>query len=184
VPTCVIVVDDAHLQSGYQVTANFGGGVTYTYTGNIFNFSPPCTVSSCVPIHCPPICNISGSFTVPKPLPPNLGLTRITVFSIRFTDGSGIYDTFDPSAALPPGTATISVATDSQSNLTQWSIVLYNHGGPPFDAGSTQLVTGTRNTPSGNSDGSAACVIQTAEGGCSILYDIAEFGFPGTWVRH
>jgi hypothetical protein len=53
----------------------------YTYTGN------PFTVFSGLDA-CPPVCNISGSFTLASPLAANLPFEAITPTAFSFTDGS------------------------------------------------------------------------------------------------
>jgi hypothetical protein len=55
----------------------------YTYMGHPFDSFTGVAA-------CPPECSISGSFTLPSPLPINLALSAITPISFSFTDGSAV----------------------------------------------------------------------------------------------
>lgn len=82
----------------------------YTYTGTSFNvFSGADT--------CPPVCNISGSFTLASPLAANLPFGAITPTAFSFTDGSITLTTLT-------GVGRFEVATDSGGNVSFWEIAL------------------------------------------------------------
>jgi hypothetical protein len=87
----------------------------YTYTGN------PFAVFSGLDA-CPPVCNISGSFTLASPLAANLPFEAITPTAFSFTDGS---------VAVTEGR--FEVATDSGGNISFWEIALGS--GQPFGPG-------------------------------------------------
>jgi hypothetical protein len=83
----------------------------YTYTGN------PFTVFSGLDV-CPPVCNISGSFTLASPLAANLPFEAITPTAFSFTDGS---------VTVTEGASEggrFEVATDSGGNISFWEIAL------------------------------------------------------------
>jgi hypothetical protein len=52
--------------------------VIYTYTGNAFDILP-------TGLSCPPVCNVTGSFTLAQPLAANLSLATITPVSFSLT---------------------------------------------------------------------------------------------------
>lgn len=80
----------------------------YTYTGN------PFTVFSGLDV-CPPVCSISGSFTLVSPLAANLPFAAITPTAFSFTDAS---------ITLTGGGSRFEVATDSVGDISFWEIAL------------------------------------------------------------
>ena len=89
----------------------------YTYTGNQFDrFSGEAA--------CPPVCSISGSFTVAQPFAGYLPVTSVIPLSFSFTDGATtitqLTNTFD-SPFLPRNA--FLLATDSQGNIRAWFIL-------------------------------------------------------------
>lgn len=93
----------------------------YTYTGNLF------TVFSGLDV-CPPVCNISGSFTLASPLATNLPFETITPIAFGFTDGS-----VTVTEGAPEQGGRFEVATDSSGNINFWEIALGS--GQPFGPG-------------------------------------------------
>src|SRR5215469_1226497 len=87
---------------------------TYNITGNPFTVF---TGSAA----CPPDCNISGSFTLSQPLPPNLSNATITPTSFSFTVGT----TNLTQANVPSATFT-GISTDTSGYIASWSISLSN----------------------------------------------------------
>jgi hypothetical protein len=75
-------------------TAAFASG-TYTYTGSPFDYWPPWNGGAC-----PPVCNVTGSFTVAQALAPNLP---------EFTPVNAAF------ASLSSGGATLTLATSVSS---------------------------------------------------------------------
>ena len=111
---------------------------TYTYTGNPFTgFSNTA---------CPPICRITGSFSVAQPLPQNSTVSLSTPSSFSFTDG---FDTITGGANTcgPDGQGacfTLNGTTNAQGQIVSWwldisiganpstSVVFYVIGGNYF----------------------------------------------------
>ncbi len=85
---------------------------TYTYTGNPFS-----TFSGTDA--CPPVCGLSGSFTVATPLGDNFAPAFLTVESFSFTDGGF---TFTPTTAV--GIEGIKVGTNALGQIDVWEIDL------------------------------------------------------------
>jgi hypothetical protein len=85
----------------------------YTYTGNAFDSFPG-------NFACPPVCKITGSFTLAQPLPPNLSFVTIFPKFFSFTDGA---ITLTPNNSFPfifqPFT---EFSTDSTGAITTWDI--------------------------------------------------------------
>jgi hypothetical protein len=85
---------------------------TYTYTGN------PFTAFSGTDA-CPPVCSLSGSFTVATPLGDNFAPAFLTLESFSFTDGGF---TFTPTTAV--GIEGIKVGTNALGQIDVWEIDL------------------------------------------------------------
>jgi hypothetical protein len=111
----------------------------YTYTGN------PFTVLSGLDV-CPPVCNISGSFTLASPPATNLPFAAIAPTAFSFTDGS---------ITLTGGGSRFEVATDSRGDISFWDIALGGQVGPHVCA-SLDSVRDPTGTPQDNSL-SASC---------------------------
>jgi hypothetical protein len=130
----------------------------YTYTGN------PFTVFSGLDA-CPPVCNISGSFTLASPLAANLPFEAITPAAFSFTDGS---------VTVTEG-GRFEVATDSGGNISFWEIALGS--GQPFGPGvctSLDTVRDPVGTPQDNSL-SVSCSIEAFIGTALVNSN------PGSW---
>jgi hypothetical protein len=98
------------------IAPSVGAQAAYTYQGNPFN--------SFTFLTCPPWCQISGSFTVPSPLPANFsGVVVPTLFS--FTDGVDLFTT-----ANPNGASYFHIVTNSNGNVVQWLIQFGITAGP------------------------------------------------------
>jgi len=93
--------------------------VIYTYTGNAFNEFPVAGVG------CPPVCNVSGSFTVAKPLAANLNLATITPLS--FSISSGGVTLVD---GVPTPASALEISTDSSGKIVNW---VWVEAGPADD---------------------------------------------------
>jgi hypothetical protein len=94
---------------------------TYTYSGAAFTntFLYP-GLSSVSGLGCPPVCRITGSFTLSKPLTPNLPLTNLALTSFSFTDG---LSTISEVSSLFPGATqptVFAVATNNQGQISGW----------------------------------------------------------------
>jgi hypothetical protein len=101
-------------------TAAGSGTTTYVFLGVPF--------SQFVGTTCPPSCQLTGSFTVAQPLPPNLsqdvgGSGAFTPLSFTFTDG---VTTFTQSNSTSFGFA---VHTDANGNIIQWGMFMAGPGG-------------------------------------------------------
>jgi len=85
----------------------------YTYTGNAFDSFPGLAA-------CPPVCKITGSFTLAQPLAPNLSFVTIFPTFFSFTDG---LITLTSNNSFPfifrPLT---EFSTDSTGAITTWDI--------------------------------------------------------------
>jgi hypothetical protein len=90
-----------------RTTAN----ITYTYGGNGFTqFNQSYA--------CPPVCRITGSFTVAQPLAANLVYrTQIFPVSFSFTDGLNLFT--DSSPTTHP---VFLIGTDASGSITSWFI--------------------------------------------------------------
>jgi PEP-CTERM motif len=121
----------------------------YTYTGNPFTqFSGGAT--------CPPVCSLSGSFTLEQPLPPHHGFDILfTPLSFSFTDGSTTINQLGPVDLF-------GVHTDSQGVPDMWMIDVVSQSGASFASRNSQL--------SGDQSCLNGCVVRASE----------EFN-PGTW---
>lgn len=87
----------------------------YTYTGNPFNeFSGGAA--------CPPICSISGSFTVATPItvPENQFFVTVSPLEFSFTDGSMTIT----QANAAQSTLEFTIATDSHGDIVSWFILV------------------------------------------------------------
>jgi hypothetical protein len=100
--------------------------VTYTYTGN------PFTVFG-GSYQCPPICRVTGSFTVSTALPANTYVSLfpaltpfpggvVSPISFSFTDGLNTFST----NSIPPFNVGNWVATDAQGHITAWMLAFHN----------------------------------------------------------
>jgi hypothetical protein len=101
-------------------TAAGSGTTTYVFLGVPFNHF--------VGTGCPPSCQLTGSFTVAQPLPPNLsqdvgGSGAFTPLSFTFTDG---VTTFTQSNSSISGFA---VHTDANGNIVEWGMFMAGPGG-------------------------------------------------------
>jgi len=87
---------------------------TYNIKGNPFtSFSGSAA--------CPPDCNVSGSFSLPRPLPPNLSNATTTPASFSFTVGTtNLHQSNVTSATFT------HVSTDASGSITSWAISLSN----------------------------------------------------------
>lgn len=161
----------------------------YTYTGN------PFTVFSGLDA-CPPVCNISGSFTLASPLAANLPFEAITPTAFSFTDGS---------VTVTEGASEggrFEVATDSGGNISFWEIALGS--GQPFGPGVCTSLDTVRDPIGSPQDNSINVVCSTdapigtalvnsnpgswssstvPEPGTLILVGIGLLGIAGTVLR-
>lgn len=129
----------------------------YTYTGNPFtSFSGGYA--------CPPVCKITGSFTLATALPPNQGLTILAPpISFNFTDG--LHDFTTASSIL----VNFLVATDSSGTPSGWVISI---GSPP---GGSYPILNTANT-------SAAQPPQRDSANASPSIEARVDSNPGFWT--
>ena len=77
---------------------------------------------------CPPVCHLTGSFTVAQPLPPNLvqdvgGAGAFTPVSFTFTDGVTTF------TQLNSPVSGFAVHTDANGNIIQWGVYMAGPGG-------------------------------------------------------
>jgi hypothetical protein len=104
--------------------------ITYTYIGNAFNQFPDPTVG------CPPVCNVTGSFTVAQALAPDLSLAPITPDSFSITSGG---------VTLMDGVPTetgLQVSTDSSGAISNWDWVVSGPATAPIARILTENVPG------------------------------------------
>jgi hypothetical protein len=102
------------LLTGMAVDVPVVASTTYNITGNPFTvFSGSAA--------CPPDCNISGSFTLSQPLPPNLSNATITPASFSFTVGTTNLTQANVTSASFNG-----ISTDASGYITSWAILLSN----------------------------------------------------------
>jgi hypothetical protein len=161
-------------------TASFQvGGFTYIYTGNPFTIVTSSGLGR--------LSNVSGSFTVSQPLPPNLNvLTNIAplITSLSFTAGSGFVGTIP---APGPAGIVINVETDSQSNIIAWFINIDELvSGIGIDVVSRSATFGP--IPSPSEDGAVVCTETFDKNGAPLACtapssNAHEIGSPGVWTR-
>jgi hypothetical protein len=140
----------------FKVVAPTTAGTLYTYVGKPFD--------TFFGTGCPANCNISGWFSVPGPLAPNMPLTVVTPTAFSFTDG---ILTFDDSTAE----AIIGVVTDADGNITGWNSQFTIE----FENGTSAAIFSGTNPP--------GC------SGCSVTDQSQDFtsrfasinGDPGSW---
>jgi hypothetical protein len=83
---------------------------TYSYTGNTFNEFP-------TGLSCPPICNVTGWFTVAGPLLPNLNGVTITPLAFSMSSsGTTLTDSLSADSSL-------TLSTDASGAIIAWSWV-------------------------------------------------------------
>jgi hypothetical protein len=101
---------------------------TYTYTGNVFTYFYNSDT-------CPPECSISGSFTMPQPLAPNLPWpTAVAGYtSFTFTDGINVIDSANVSQVYD-----FDVQTNAAGDIVQWVLYLYSYNGSQY----LEMITG------------------------------------------
>jgi hypothetical protein len=125
----------------------------YTYVGKPFD--------TFFGTACPPNCSISGWFSVPAPLAPNLAvLTVVTPTAFSFTDG---ILTFDDSTAE----GIIGVVTDSDGNIIGWN--------SQFKIGTTAFIFSGTNPP-----GCSGCSVTDQSGDYTSRFASINDD-PGSW---
>ena len=78
--------------------------VVYTYQGNAFNTYP-------TGLSCPPVCRVTGSFTLAAALAPNLDLAAITPSSFAISAaGTTLTDHV-------PGDSSLAISTDGTGTI-------------------------------------------------------------------
>lgn len=127
---------------------------TYHFVGTPFNHCSDDSSGTVLPVPCTkalssdsPQGRISGYFTLPQPLPPNLvspngigGPGDFQPSSFCFTDG---VTTITNTNGLTNANGGFSANTDAQGNLTQWSVgVRWNGAPPPGRAGDIRTYFG------------------------------------------
>ena len=100
----------AILAIGFLPLAN--ADTIYTYTGNMFD-------SFKGDFECPPVCRITGSFTVAQPLPANLSFVTISPKFFSVSDG---VVTLTPANSHPLIFQPFMLATDATGAITTWDV--------------------------------------------------------------
>jgi hypothetical protein len=103
---------------GILASAAFGGTITYTYTGNPFNDLRNGAT-------CPPVCSVTGSFTVAQALAPDLPLTTITPLSFNISSGGITLTDGEPTDT------SLAVGTDGSGAITSWVWVVVGPAASP-----------------------------------------------------
>lgn len=111
---------------------------TYTYTGNVFTYFYNTDT-------CPPECSISGSFTMPQPLAPNLPWpTAVSGYtSFTFTDGINVIDSANVSYI-----ENFYVQTNAAGDIIQWDLYFISENGGQY----SYMNTGNLGVNEGYSD--------------------------------
>jgi hypothetical protein len=120
--TASLVITEGNSANAQQTVSLAGTGkdvpavasTTYNITGNPFTTFTGAAA-------CPPDCNISGSFTLAQPLPPNLSNATITPTSFSFTVG-----VTNLSQANATSVSFTGISTDASGYITTWAISLSN----------------------------------------------------------
>jgi len=104
------------------VLATSAAQTTYTYSGDNFTtikllIAPSSALTILTPLTCPPLCQLTGSFTLSQPLPPNQPLKSITPVSFTFSDGLSTV-----SSPINSEIFDFRLGTDGQGQINQWHI--------------------------------------------------------------
>src|SRR5271157_5414649 len=134
---------------------------TYTFVGAPFN--------SFYQTNCPPICRLTGSFTLAQPLPPNLkgnigGSGDFTPTSFSFTDGLTTLTNLNSDEY-----SGFAVDTDANGNITSFSFYM---GAKADCTGFFAYWDGPKSV---TQEGTNLCNYQAYIQGVGV--------FPGTWTR-
>lgn len=153
------------------------GDITYTYTGNPFAYNPEGP---------PDATNVSGSFTLTSPIPPD---TTLTIFFPRgattasggyanspvmtgyyFTDGQEIWT--PANNENPNNESQFVLITDANSDIVFWSIFVDS---PDGNLGTSSNAPCCSNAVDGSSE---------FPGGNPYVYGfVSIYGDPGTWTE-
>ncbi len=104
------------------VAPSASADTVYTYTGSPFT-------SFVGGYACPPVCRVTGSFTLPLALPANFGFAQIVPSSYAFTDGLNSWN--NTNSTSTPLLGSFAIATNSLGLIAIWDIRLvtgFNHG--------------------------------------------------------
>lgn len=109
-----------------------GQTTTYTYQGNNYDslaFPPPSIFDFTM--------SVSGSFTRPIPLPPNLALTNVNDGDLDFSMSNGVR-VFTPTNS---SVCTFEVSTGTNGQIVAWNILLRELGPIPVNDPQATLLT-------------------------------------------
>jgi hypothetical protein len=143
-------------------TAWSSADVIYTYEGALFE---DFWSSSC-----PPVCRISGYFTLAAPLPPDASVS-VTPLDFSFTDGLGTVNAAN-STPGPYGATSFWLLTDSSGAITGW-----NNG---YFSATHAFWSGTA------PPGCTGCSVTDEGGGFEVpgfVYYARVLDNPGTWTH-
>ncbi len=105
------------------------GQTVYDYQGNNYEVFFGSTFDNTM--------SVSGSFTLPLALPPNLTLQSINVADLTFSLSNGVRDFTDANSVA----CTFEAATGPAGEIVQWNILLREPGIPPNDPQATLVST-------------------------------------------
>jgi hypothetical protein len=147
------------LAAALLVSAASWADVIYTYSGHPFD--------EIYGTACPPVCGISGYFTLAAPLPANQGLTQIAPLYFSFTDGSLTIDSTNSVDDGPFGPTHLWVGTDALGTITQWTSGYFS---------ATHFIISGTNPP-----GCSGCMVRDASGENDFNPLALVDDSPGTW---
>lgn len=110
-----------------------GQTTTYTYQGNNYDFFPFAPAPSVFD----GTMSVSGTFTRPLPLPPNLVLTSIDDVNLDFSMSNGVR-VFTP---MNSTVCTFEVSTGTNGQIVAWNILLREAGPIPANDPQATLLT-------------------------------------------
>jgi hypothetical protein len=152
--------------SGFAVallmSASAQATVISTYAGNPFN--------QFISSSCPPVCSISGYFTLADPIPPD-ALVAVTPLDFSFTDGFATINSAN-SAPNVYGATLFTLLTDSSGVITRWN--------NQYASATNMLWSGTA------PPGCTGCSVTDEGGGfggAGFTYYARVLDNPGTWTQ-
>jgi len=118
---------------GQMIESLGQGQATYSYYGVPFIYFEN--------LSCPPVCRVTGSFTLAQPFPPNYSgdIRDLGLLSYDFTDGVNVFTNLNSNIGYAA-----EVRTDSAGNIATWNLqfwMQYDYG-PPYAQICTSFIDG------------------------------------------
>ncbi len=159
----------------------------YVYTGNPYSQFYVCVndIGNCSSTNILGQTRLTGSFTVPSPLPANMPLTNIAPVLYSFSDG---FEGQSFSGSGPIGAPSFMVATDSLGNISAWNFTINIVNPFPthqiiYSCAPGSISTAYEMSSSNLGDESLCVHTVLTPLGSTIVSDYARNSDPGTWTR-